>query len=87
MCRMPLTGSRVGTRNRLIQCTEKLRVEFVTLVESTTFLSHESRPRFQSDAAEFIRRHPVQLRFNFGITHDTERQVEGAEEKAERLKG
>lgn len=73
MCRMPLTWSRVGDRNRLIQCIQELRVELVALVDASTFLRYESRPRFQSDAAEFIRRHPVQLRFNFGVAHDSER--------------
>ena len=67
---MPLTWSRVGARNRLIQCSQELRVELVTLVDAGTFLRHESSPRFQSDASEFVRRHPVQFRFNFGIAHD-----------------
>jgi len=71
MCRMALPGSRIGTRNRFIECAQEVRVEFVTLIDTATFLCQKCRPRFQSDASEFIRRQAIKFRFNFGVAHGT----------------
>src|SRR6266480_4783860 len=70
---MTQARSRVRLRNRFVQGRQKSRVILMAFVGAvwTSFLFHERAPRYQGEAAEFVRCEFLQFSFDFSKAHLT----------------